>query len=92
MDITQLRLQIDDVDAQIMALFTRRMAISAQIAEYKKENALPVHDPAREQEKARALGATVPSELTPYAEALYAQLAQLSRAYQIALGTSEVHK
>lgn len=90
MDIIELRRHIDDVDRQLIELFTRRMEISAQIADYKKENALPVFDPAREREKMRAIAEIVPSELVPYAESLYAHLAQLSRDYQNALGGSEV--
>ena len=42
MDITELRNQIDGIDDQLVALFGQRMAVAAQIAEYKKENNLPI--------------------------------------------------
>ena len=51
MDINTLRGQIDQIDDQLVKLFTQRMDVAAQIADYKKENNLPIHVPAREREK-----------------------------------------
>ena len=42
-----LRAQIDDIDAQMIALFEKRMDVTRQVGEYKKENDLPVLDRKR---------------------------------------------
>ena len=47
-ELEQLRAQIDGIDAELAALFERRMASVAEIAAYKQAHALPVRDPARE--------------------------------------------
>ena len=50
MEIKELREQIDIIDDELVRLFAKRMDISKQVAEYKKENSLPIHVPARERE------------------------------------------
>ena len=54
-NINELRKQMDDVNSRMIDLFAERMEISAQIADYKKENGLPVYDGRREREKMKAL-------------------------------------
>ena len=49
MDIQDLRSQIDQIDDELVALFAKRMAVSAQIADYKKAHQLPIYVPARER-------------------------------------------
>ena len=51
MDIQELRHQIDEIDDQLVELFTQRMAVAANISAYKKERNLPIYVPAREREK-----------------------------------------
>lgn len=46
--LEQARAEIDAVDAQLAALFERRMAAVLSVAEYKRANGLPVYDAARE--------------------------------------------
>lgn len=82
MDIKQLRLEIDDVDEQLVRLFERRMDISAHIADYKKEHALAVLDPAREREKLADVASQVAPELQSSVQVLYSLLFELSRSYQ----------
>ena len=50
MKLDELRNQIDAIDQQLVPLFTQRMALSAQVADYKKEHNLPIYVPARERE------------------------------------------
>lgn len=45
--ITQLRHQIDDLDNQLMDLLSKRMRISREIGQYKKEHNMTVLQPAR---------------------------------------------
>lgn len=42
------RAEIDAVDAQLAALFERRMAAVLSVAEYKRKHGLPIYDAARE--------------------------------------------
>ena len=51
MDISQLRNEIDKIDDELVKLFGQRMDVAARIADFKKENNLPILVPAREREK-----------------------------------------
>ena len=51
MDLNDYRTQIDAIDEQIVRLFQERMDVAALIAKYKKENNLPILQPARERAK-----------------------------------------
>ncbi|UOO38753.1 chorismate mutase [Oscillospiraceae bacterium CM] len=80
--MNDLRTEIDRVDEDIIRAFTRRMEISAALAAYKKENSLPIFDPARERLKLNAIVEKTPEELRTYTASLYTLLFDLSRSYQ----------
>ncbi len=82
MDLNDYRREIDGIDAQLLELFARRMDVAAAIAEYKKENALPVLDPSRERQKLLDVAEMAPEALRDYAVSLYSLLFELSRGYQ----------
>ena len=82
MDMTDYRKQIDEIDAQLTQLFQKRMDTAAQIAAYKKENGLPVFDPARERAKLADVASRVRPEMQGYTESLYSTMFELSRSYQ----------
>jgi chorismate mutase / prephenate dehydratase len=82
MKLEEYREKIDIVDAKLIALFTERMELSRNIAEYKKENGLPVLDASREEEKLNSVAAQSPEELREYTRRLYMLLFELSRDYQ----------
>ena len=82
MDLNDYRREIDGIDAQLLELFARRMDVAAAIAEYKKENALPVLDPSRERQKLLDVAEKTPEALRDYAVSLYSLLFELSRGYQ----------
>ena len=42
MDINELRQEIDRIDDQLVRLFAQRMDVSVKIADYKKEQNLPI--------------------------------------------------
>lgn len=50
MSLKPIRDEIDNIDNQIIELFSRRMECSKQVAEYKLENGLPIFNQQREQE------------------------------------------
>ena len=81
-NLVELRTAIDGVDDQIIQLLQERMQISKGIAEYKKDNNLPVLDRGREREKLMRLGETASKDMEPYTRSLYSLLADMSRAYQ----------
>lgn len=76
------REQIDKIDAQIVDLFCKRMDVAKQIAEYKKENNLPVLDLKREREKLTSVTDLSAEEIKEYTPILYSLMFELSRSYQ----------
>ena len=82
MDIKELRGQIDRIDDELVRLFGQRMDVAAQIADYKKENNLPIFVPAREREKLADVAEKAGPEMANYTRVLYSMLFELSRSYQ----------
>ena len=82
MKLEDYRKKIDAVDEKLVALFAERMEFSRAIAEYKKENGLPVLDASREAEKLNSVAEQSPAELREYTRRLYTLLFELSRDYQ----------
>ena len=82
MDLTKIRQEIDSIDRQLVNLFCQRMDLSAQVAEYKKENGLPIIVPEREQQILDTVTRQAGTELSPYVRKLYTSLFELSRDYQ----------
>ena len=82
MEINELRQQIDAIDKELVDLFTRRMAVSGQIAEYKRANGMPVLVPARERAILQEVAAQAGHEMGNYTRVLYSMIFELSRSYQ----------
>ena len=82
MELKDLREQINSIDDQLVKLFVKRMSISAQVADYKKEHNLPIFVPAREREILQAVASHAGSELGNYTRVLYSMIFELSRSYQ----------
>lgn len=49
-EINEMRLQIDDIDNQILELLSKRLHVCREIGEYKKRNNMPVLQPSRYDE------------------------------------------
>ncbi len=82
MDLTEIRNSIDDIDAQMVKLFCERMNLSAQVAEYKKQNNMPIFVPARERAILQKVAELSGPEYENYTRILYSTLFELSRSYQ----------
>ncbi len=82
MDLKDIRTQIDEIDNDLVALFNKRMALSAQVAEYKKANNMPIYVPSREREILRDVATKSGPEMANYARVLYSMIFELSRSYQ----------
>lgn len=82
MELTDYRKEIDAIDADLTALFYKRMNVAAEIAGYKKANSLPALDAKRERDKLRELMHNSPEALKDYTAQLYSLIFELSRSYQ----------
>lgn len=82
MDLNELRQQIDAIDDQLVRLFCQRMDISAQVADYKRENNLPIFHPGRERAILQKVAEKAGPEMADYTRVLYSMLFELSRSYQ----------
>ena len=94
MEINELRSQIDSIDDELVKLFCQRMKVAEQIAEYKRQNNLPILVPAREREKLQDVSSKAGSEMANYTRVLYSMIFELSRGYQSKcnLVTGELHQ
>ena len=82
MELEQLRKEIDNIDRQLVSLFVQRMNCSANVAEYKRENNMPVLDRARERALLGKISELAGEEFEDYARTMYATILSLSRSYQ----------
>jgi chorismate mutase/prephenate dehydratase len=58
------------------------MDVAAQIADFKKENGMPILVPAREREKLQDVAEKAGTNMANYTRVLYSMLFELSRSYQ----------
>lgn len=89
MELNELRLRIDAVDAQLTELLTQRMDIAQEIGLWKREHGLPVLDARREQEKLDAIRKTARDDMAQDLRTIYSLLFELSRARQDAIVNSD---
>lgn len=82
MDLTELRLEADKIDGELLALFARRMELSEEIALWKMGQKYPILDAVREEEKLQSATRAVPENLRPEAMELMRFLMAQSRALQ----------
>lgn len=82
MDLTEIRQEIDGIDQELVRLFCARMNLSAQVADYKKANNLPIFVPARERAILQKVAQMAGPEMENYTRVLYSMLFELSRSYQ----------
>ncbi|MBQ9113048.1 MAG: prephenate dehydratase [Clostridia bacterium] len=82
MELTELRNQIDSIDRELVELFKRRMNVSAQVAEYKRQTGMNVLDSSRERALLNKVSELSGEEFEEYTRTLYATILDLSRSYQ----------
>lgn len=82
-DLSEIRVDIDRVDREIVALFEERMALTKQVAEYKIANNKPVLDAVREAQKLDSVASFVKNpENAKGARDLFEAMMAISRAQQ----------
>ena len=83
--LEQARAEIDTVDAQLAALFERRMAAVLQVAEYKRAHGLPIYDAAREAAVLEKAAARIQQPaLRPYYKDHVQHMMDLAKQYEAA--------
>ncbi len=86
MDLSELRVQIDAIDKDIVELYEKRMDICRQVAEYKIENGKKVFDKVREEEKiAKVKSLTHNAFNSVGIQELFEQIMSMSRKLQYQL-------
>ena len=88
-ELSALRSDIDLIDRQITDLFTRRMAVTKQVGEYKLAHGMKVLDRTREGQVLAQKAAQVDPSLRTDITALYETIMNLSRRQQRRLMTEE---
>ncbi len=82
-DLSEIRVDIDCVDREIVKLFEERMALTKQVAQYKIANNKPVLDAAREAVKLDTVASYVENpENAEGARALFESIMAISREQQ----------
>ncbi len=86
MELSELRTQLDGIDAKLVAITELRLQICEQIAEYKIANNKPVLDAEREQQKIAIVRAmTAENRYRDAVEHLFVQIMSDSRELQTAI-------
>lgn len=82
-DIALCRVELDEIDAQIVSLFERRMRVSRDVALYKYERHLEILDAPREQQVLQSRAAQVSDDaFHEPAVQLFKEIMRLSREEQ----------
>ena len=85
-DLKDIREDIDQVDKQILDLFTKRMELACQVAEYKIYTGKKVYDKTREDQKLDRLASYAEDDFSRLAiRELYTQIMAISRKKQFAI-------
>ena len=84
--LNQAREIINEVDEEMAKLFVRRMKAAEMVAEYKKQNGMPILDPVREEQVVQRNASRIEDEtLRSYYIPFVRKNMEISRAYQKSL-------
>lgn len=82
-ELSELRKEIESIDKEMAALFTKRMLCSREIAHYKKANGIPILDSGREKDLIAKNEAYIENEvLKPYYRKFMQEIMDISKLYQ----------
>lgn len=83
MDLSELRVELDDIDRKIVELYEKRMDVCKQVAAYKIETGKRVFDKEREQQKLKAVSELTHNEFNARGiKDLFEQIMSISRKLQ----------
>ncbi len=81
-DISDLRTEIDRIDDSLTSLFERRLCLAERIAQYKRDNDMPVFDKSRELDIISAQCSKVPDRHIDLIKQFYISVFDISRRLQ----------
>jgi monofunctional chorismate mutase len=85
-NLKEIRDKINDLDKEMLDLFTKRMKLSKEVIEYKIKNNLPILDQEREKEVInKNLNNLKNKELEKYYLEFITNLMNISKEYQLDL-------
>ena len=82
MSLDEIRVKIDDIDAQLIPLLKKRMECSLEVAKIKKAENLPIYHPGREQEILDRVKNTAGEQYGEYVSDIYRSIMEISRKLQ----------
>ena len=82
-ELDTCRREIDDIDRQLLDLFTRRMRVSEEVAAYKVAHDLPILNAQREEQVIQNKLAAGEKDLKLYTESFFINLMETSKCHQI---------
>ena len=83
MDLQELREEINGIDREIVDLYRKRLATAEAIGAWKRENGVPVYDPARERQLLDEVAELAGEEHENGVRALFSFLIAQSRTKQL---------
>lgn len=85
-DLQKCRGEIDSIDREIVALFQKRMAVSGQVADYKRATGKKIFDKTREDAILDKIGGMAENEFQKHClMELFSQIMSMSRKLQYSL-------
>lgn len=86
LDLGKLRVEIDEIDSQIVELYEKRMEVSERVAQYKIQNGKQVFDKERENQKLEKVKSFTHNDFNSHGiEELFQQIMSMSRKLQYSL-------
>lgn len=82
LNLDEIRKEISAINDEMLALFVKRMELSAQVARYKKANGLPTLDRKREEAIMQKVADSTGDEYRQYALKFFQAMMDLSKEYQ----------
>lgn len=82
MELEELRKGIDKIDGKLLELFSERMDLCGKVADYKRENGLPVFQGGREKEVLDKIARKSPENLETASRLLFSQIMEISKCLQ----------
>ena len=81
-ELDNYRVEIDEIDKELVELIDKRMRVAEKVGSYKKENNLPVLDLARERIKLDKITDMASEDMASYTRLLYNLIMDMSKDHQ----------
>lgn len=87
MNLDTLRNEINDIDAQMLQLFLKRMEVCKSVAMYKKEHDLPIMQEGREQQIIERVRDASPEHMADASALFFTEVMDISKCLQAEVNT-----